>query len=142
MILTSSPPPQKKNSRISSRGTPANFYSRLLCNFNKLLHCRRMHKFLCVACLALAMQHILKSCKNIENSYNNIPSGNLSVSKFCHRTVYWCSRIANFPGNGNAIISENYIAIVGEKLLRTVAGHRKPQKLEPVFDTQPQNLKN
>ena len=47
-------------------------------------------------------------------------SGNLPVSKFCNHTVFWCSRVANFPRNGNVIISENYIAIAGEKLLRTL----------------------
>ena len=47
--------------------------------------------------------------------YNNI--GNLFVSKFCPRTVHWCSRVANFTRDGNAIISENSIVIVGEKVL-------------------------
>ena len=47
--------------------------------------------------------------------YNNI--GNLFVSKFCPCTVHWRSRVANFTRDGQAIISENYIIIVGEKLL-------------------------
>ena len=109
----SSPP--EKNSKVLNRDTRAIFYLQWQCSFNKLLHCRRMRKFLCVECLALAMQHLLKSCRNIENSYNNI--GNLSVSTFCRRTVYWCSHVANFPRDGNAMISENYTAISGEKVL-------------------------
>ena len=97
-----------------------------------------MHKFLCVACLALAMQHLLKSCKNIENSYNNIPGimfwQFIPVRKFCHRTVYWCSRVTNFPRNGNEIISENYIAM-WVKIAQDCG--LWPQKSEPVFDTHP-----
>ena len=52
--------------------------------------------------------------------------------------MYWFSRVANFPRDGDAIISENYIAIVGEILLRTVAvALRNLKKIEPVFDTHP-----
>ena len=82
-------------------------------NFKTLLHCRRMHKFLCVSCLVLAM---LRSCRNIENSYNNIPGvifcqfiGQQILQSY--RVLYLCSHVANFPRNGNPIISENYIAI-------------------------------
>ena len=65
----------------------------------------------------------LKHAKNVSCSkvdlrvfpYNNI--GNLFVSKFCPRTLHWCSRVANFTRDGNTIISENYIVIVGEKVL-------------------------
>ena len=53
------------------------------CYFNKLLYCRRTYKFVGVACLA--MQHLLKSCRNVENSEY---SGNLSISKFCCCTVW------------------------------------------------------
>ena len=53
-------------------------------------------------CASNAKLKSRKSCRNIENSCNNI--GNLSVSKFCHRTMYWCSCVVNCPCDGNAII--------------------------------------
>ena len=34
----------------------------------KLLHCHREEKIARAACLALAMQYLLKSCRHIENS--------------------------------------------------------------------------
>ena len=50
--------------------------------------------------------------------------------------MYWCSHVANFPRDGNPIISEDYIAIADEKLLRTVAVDLcNLRKIEPVFDT-------
>ena len=45
---------EKKLAEVLIRGTRVTFYSRLQCSFNKLLHCRRMHKLLRVACLLLA----------------------------------------------------------------------------------------
>ena len=53
---------------LKSAATHAIFSSRWQCNFKKLLHCRREEKIVRVACLALAMQHLLKSCRNIANS--------------------------------------------------------------------------
>ena len=44
-----------------------NFYSRWQCTFKKVLHCPRTSKFLCVACLALAMQGLLKNCRKTLN---------------------------------------------------------------------------
>ena len=41
----------------------------------------------------------------------------LSANFSLARTVHWCSRVANFTRDGNAIISENYIVIVVEKVL-------------------------
>ena len=116
-ILTTSPPPPplQKNIKSLKPGYTEQFFTcygnAVSTNYCIAVACANF----CVECLVLAMQHFLKSCRNIENSYNNI--GNLSVSKFCHRTTHWCSRIANYHRDGNTIISANYIAIVGEKVL-------------------------
>ena len=50
---------------LSQGGTRAIFYSQWQCSSNKLLHCRRWSNFR-AECFALAMQHLLKSCRNIE----------------------------------------------------------------------------
>ena len=65
------------------------FYPRWQCNFKKLLHCRLTYKFLCVACLALAVQYLLKSCRNIENL--NI----LAMYLLVNFAIAMCSRL--FP---------------------------------------------
>ena len=62
--------------------TCAILYSLWQCDFKKLFCCHRKYKLLYVAILSLAMQHLRKICRNIETSEY---SGNLSISKFCHR---------------------------------------------------------
>ena len=75
----------KKRKYGKASATRAIFFLwRWQCNFKKLLHYHREKNIALVACLALAMQHLLKSCRNIANSEY---FGNLSVSKSCHRTV-------------------------------------------------------
>ena len=58
----------KQSEILKAAATRAFFSSRGQCNFKKLLHCRREEKIARVPCLALAMQHLLKSCRNIANS--------------------------------------------------------------------------
>ena len=62
-------------------------------------------QILCVAGLELAMQHLLKSCRNIENSEN---LGSSSISKFA---IALCRLDAIFLRDGNAIVSENTLQL-------------------------------
>ena len=85
------------------------FSSRWQCNFKKLLHYHPEENIALVACLALAMQHLLTEVAEILQT--NILAIHLSASL----AIAPCSRVAIFPRDGSAIISENCIAIAGEK---------------------------
>ena len=126
------PPPPTTTKQIAealSPGTRAIVCTQWQRSFNKLLHCRRMHKFLYVACLALAMQHLLKSCRNNKNSYNNILSANFPIAP--------CTGVAvlqTFPRYGNAITVLKITLQSQVKICSCSRSLRNLKKIAPVSD--------
>ena len=91
--------------------TRAIFYLRWQCNFNKIiaLPSRAKNCTCSMSCAgnATSSEKLPKYCKlNI-----------LSIYLSANFAIALCSRVAFFPLDGNAIISENCISIAGEKLL-------------------------
>ena len=96
-----------QDNRACSSGTCTIFYSLWQCNFKTLLNCRHIYKFLCGV-----------NATASEN-YRKKKQMTLNILAIFHWHISPAHRVARLqlcPRNGNALISENGIAIASKKL--------------------------